>query len=409
MTNMKRVMSMDSSSKYIHQQLGLREGSIIVLKIGTSSLIKDKQETLNISALANICQVVRELHDQGNKVVLVSSGAVGVGCQELGITQRPSELSKKQALAAVGQVQLMRKYSENFKDLGMHCSQVLFTLDNWSSRQQNLNARNCFIELLEYGVVPIVNENDTVAVEQLRIGDNDTLSAQVATLIGADWLFLLTDVDCLYTSNPNTNPDAQPIHEVRDVADLQVDTSTKGTQWGSGGMVTKITAARMACAAGCRTVVCSSRDLSTISRIMKGEKKGTVFYPTDSNPKGKKRWILSIPSLGEVWLDDGAVAAVADKHRSLFAAGIIHVKGQFGHLDVIDICDKDGQIFAKAFSNFSSQDILLMKGRRSKDFPDKVASPLDCQEVCHRDNIVIVSALSTNGNSPNDSEIEEST
>eukprot|EP01024_Parvocaulis_polyphysoides_P055616 TRINITY_DN5717_c0_g1_i5.p1 TRINITY_DN5717_c0_g1~~TRINITY_DN5717_c0_g1_i5.p1 ORF type:complete len:299 (-),score=32.27 TRINITY_DN5717_c0_g1_i5:1616-2512(-) len=282
------VMKKSASMGYIHDQLGLT-GQIIVLKIGTSSLILDKQETLNITALANICQLVRELQDKGNKVVLVSSGAVGVGCQELGISQRPKEVSKKQALAAVGQVQLMRKYAENFKDLGMHCSQVLLTLDNWSSRQQYLNARNTFKELLEYGVIPVVNENDTVAVEQLRIGDNDTLSAQVATLVGADWLFLLTDVDCLYTSNPNTNPDAKPIHEVGDVRDLQVDTSTKGTQWGSGGMETKLTAARMACAAGTKTVICSSKDLQVIQRIMQGEKEGTVFLSHRSTIERSKK------------------------------------------------------------------------------------------------------------------------
>eukprot|EP01024_Parvocaulis_polyphysoides_P055614 TRINITY_DN5717_c0_g1_i1.p1 TRINITY_DN5717_c0_g1~~TRINITY_DN5717_c0_g1_i1.p1 ORF type:complete len:405 (-),score=46.92 TRINITY_DN5717_c0_g1_i1:1380-2594(-) len=396
------VMKKSASMGYIHDQLGLT-GQIIVLKIGTSSLILDKQETLNITALANICQLVRELQDKGNKVVLVSSGAVGVGCQELGISQRPKEVSKKQALAAVGQVQLMRKYAENFKDLGMHCSQVLLTLDNWSSRQQYLNARNTFKELLEYGVIPVVNENDTVAVEQLRIGDNDTLSAQVATLVGADWLFLLTDVDCLYTSNPNTNPDAKPIHEVGDVRDLQVDTSTKGTQWGSGGMETKLTAARMACAAGTKTVICSSKDLQVIQRIMQGEKEGTVFYPIEAQLKGRRRWILSIPVKGQICLDDGAVEAVQDKHRSLFAAGVVYVKGEFGHLDAVDLCDKDGLIFAKGLANFSSQDLIQMKGKRS-DQIKKIRESRNQEEVCHRDNIVIVTSQSSSSDSSSGSE-----
>eukprot|EP01026_Neomeris_dumetosa_P002946 TRINITY_DN10806_c0_g2_i4.p1 TRINITY_DN10806_c0_g2~~TRINITY_DN10806_c0_g2_i4.p1 ORF type:complete len:393 (+),score=45.93 TRINITY_DN10806_c0_g2_i4:116-1294(+) len=392
---MNEALRKTYSFGFIHDSLGL-QGQIVVLKIGTSSLIIDKQETLNITALANICQVVRELQDKGNRVILVSSGAVGVGCQELGISVRPTEVSKKQALAAVGQVQLMRKYSENFKDLGMHCAQVLLTLDNWSSRQQYLNARNTFKELLEYGVVPVVNENDTVAVEQLRIGDNDTLSAQVATLAGADWLFLLTDVDCLYTANPNTNPDALPIHEVQDISQLDVDTNSKGTQWGSGGMVTKLTAARMACAAGCKTVICSSSDLRVISRIMEGAKEGTVFHSMEGNLKGRKRWILSIPAVGQIWLVDGAVNAVGNKHRSLFAAGIVFVKGDFGHLDAVDLCNKEGVIFAKSLVNYSSQDLILMKGKRTQEFQEILEVQNNQEEVCHRDNIVVVTNHSEN-------------
>eukprot|EP01023_Acetabularia_acetabulum_P006784 TRINITY_DN12860_c0_g1_i1.p1 TRINITY_DN12860_c0_g1~~TRINITY_DN12860_c0_g1_i1.p1 ORF type:complete len:400 (-),score=60.42 TRINITY_DN12860_c0_g1_i1:531-1730(-) len=399
---MTRAMQLQKSSSfgYIHDQIGL-SGQIIVLKIGTSSLILDKQETLNITALANICQIVRELRDRGNKVVLVSSGAIGVGCQELGLSQRPTEVSKKQALAAVGQVQLMRKYAENFKDLGMLCSQVLLTLDNWSSREQYLNARNTFKELLEYDVIPVVNENDTVAVEQLKIGDNDTLSAQVATLVEADWLFLLTDVDCLYTSNPHSDPEAKAIHSVSDVRELQVDTSMKGTQWGSGGMVTKLIAARMACAAGCHTVICSSKDLRVIQRIMEGEKEGTVFYPIEGNLKGRKRWILSIPVNGQIWVDDGAVVAVQEKHRSLFAAGIVYVKGEFSEMDSVDLCDKDGLIFAKALVNYTTQELIQIKGKRSKDIQHILQSHTQ-KEVCHRDNVVILTAQSdSDGNDSN--------
>lgn len=257
-----------------------------VIKVGTSSLIRSDTKALNLSSLASLVETVRDLKDLGFNVVVVSSGAVGVGCQRLRLPNKPTELAKKQALAAVGQIHLMRYYDDLFTALGLTCSQVLLTLDNLATRSQYINARNTFYELLRYGTIPIINENDTVAVAQLRFGDNDTLSAQVATLVEADWLFLLTDVDALYTGNPNTDPTAEPVREVDDVHDLTVDTKQAGTQWGTGGMATKLTAAGIATAAGCRMAICHFRNPGAILDIIAGEDNiGTVFNPLSESLK----------------------------------------------------------------------------------------------------------------------------
>ncbi|KDD74279.1 hypothetical protein H632_c1435p0, partial [Helicosporidium sp. ATCC 50920] len=189
---------------------------ICVIKVGTSSLIRPDMGTLNLSSLAGLVELVRDLKTLGFNVILVTSGAAGVGCQRLGLSKKPAEVSKRQALAAVGQIHLMRHYDDLFAALGLKCAQVLLTLDNLAVRSQYVNARSTFFELLRFDCVPIVNENDTLAVEELRFGDNDTLSAQVAALVGASWLFLLTDVDALYSGNPHVDPQAKRIPEVED-------------------------------------------------------------------------------------------------------------------------------------------------------------------------------------------------
>lgn len=194
---------------------------IVVIKIGTSSLLRSDLSCINLSSIARICETVKELRTEGHRVVLVSSGAIGVGCQKMGLAERPAKLAQRQAVAAVGQIHLMRYYQDFFAALGLTCAQVLLTLNNLSDRGPYLNARNTFQELLAYDTIPIVNENDTIAVEEIRFGDNDTLSSQVATLVRADWLFLLTDVDSLYTANPASHPEAVPIPEVHDITKLQ--------------------------------------------------------------------------------------------------------------------------------------------------------------------------------------------
>ncbi|GAX75186.1 hypothetical protein CEUSTIGMA_g2630.t1 [Chlamydomonas eustigma] len=187
---------------------------VIVIKVGTSSLVNPEKQRLNISNLARIIETVKALRNMGHHVVIVTSGAVGVGCHRLRLASKPTQLAKKQALAAVGQVHLMKFYEDFLNAVGLTCAQVLVTLDNLADRGQYINVRNTFTELMAYGVVPVVNENDTVAVQELRFGDNDTLSAHVAALVQANWLFLMTDVDYLYTSNPKNDPNAKPIYEV---------------------------------------------------------------------------------------------------------------------------------------------------------------------------------------------------
>jgi len=372
-------------------QIFLKRGStpIVVIKVGTSSLIRPEKHTLNLSSLAGIVEVIRSLRDEGYNVVLVSSGAVGIGCQRLSLNVRPTEVSKKQALAAIGQVHLMRFYEDLFSAMGMTCAQVLLTQENLSNRSQYINAKNTFQELLSYGAVPIVNENDTVAIEQLRIGDNDTLSAQVATLIGADWLFLMTDVNALYTSNPNSDPNAQPIHSVPSLSKLAVDTSMKGTQWGTGGMATKLTAARMATAAGCRMVICHYSEPRNVLKIINGEEIGTIFHPLNNPISSRKRWILGVPVRGSLWLDDGAVKAVRDRKKSLFTAGIFKTEGDFGAQDAVSLCDSDGAEFARGLVNYDKDEVDLGKGLSSKDFIDKLGF-VGQEEVVSRTNICLL-------------------
>ncbi|BDA41832.1 Glutamate 5-kinase at N-terminal half [Coccomyxa sp. Obi] len=362
----------------------------IVIKVGTSSLVRPQQNTLNLSNLARLCEVVRDLNADGHKVVIVSSGAVGVGAQRLGLGARPKDLSQKQALAAVGQVHLMRFYDDFFSALGLTCAQVLLSLGNLANRGQYLNASNTFTELFNYGTVPVVNENDTVAVEELRIGDNDTLSAQVATLVRADWLFLLTDVPSLFTANPSTDPTAEPIHEVHDIAALQVDTSVPGTQWGTGGMATKLTAARLATAAGCHMVICQGSQPEQISAILRGERAGTVFYPHLQALKGRKRWILSVPVKGTLLMDTGAVRAVIERSKSLFSAGIVGVSGDFNAQDAVQLCDANGTELGRGLCNYSAAEVDRIKGKSSKDFVTELGY-LGEEEIVHRDNICLLS------------------
>eukprot|EP00878_Enallax_costatus_P014066 GHUV01014710.1.p1 GENE.GHUV01014710.1~~GHUV01014710.1.p1 ORF type:complete len:460 (+),score=92.12 GHUV01014710.1:380-1759(+) len=362
---------------------------IIVIKIGTSSLINEQYGTLNLSSLSRICEVVRELHSKGHYVIIVSSGAVGVGCQRLGLTSRPTKIAQKQALAAVGQVHLMRYYEDILNALGLRCAQVLLTLDNLADRSQYINARNTFTELLAYGAIPVVNENDTVAVQELRFGDNDTLSAQVATLVEADYLFLMTDVDALYTANPKLDPSATPIHEVEDISSLTADTSTAGTQWGTGGMVTKLTAARIATAAGCCLVICTSQKPEGIVEILNGARQGTKFFPLQNALKGRKRWLLAVPVRGSIWMDDGAVHAIRDRHKSLFPVGVIKVVGEFSAQDAVSLCDASGHEFARGLSNFDSKEVNLMKGRHTNDLPDILGYHTE-GELIHRGNLALL-------------------
>ncbi|KAL4443699.1 hypothetical protein ABPG75_011436 [Micractinium tetrahymenae] len=377
----------------------------VVIKVGTSSLIRAEQGSLNLSSLASITETVRDLKAQGFNVIIVSSGAVGVGCQRLRLAVRPDSLAQKQALAAVGQVHLMRYYDDLFSAVDMKCAQVLLTLDNLANRSQYICAKNTFEELLRLGAVPIVNENDTVAVQELRIGDNDTLSAQVATLVQADWLFLLTDVPNLFTANPNTDPTAQPIYEVADLSKLHVDTSTRGTQWGTGGMATKLTAGRIATAAGCRMVICSAAEPGNILKIIAGERIGTLFHPTPAPIRGRKRWILSVPVRGEVWLDEGARRAVQDRKKSLFSAGIVHTTGDFEAQDAVRLCTSQGEEFARALINYSHEEVAKVQGLSSKEFA--VALGYNGQEeICHRANICLLVAHHDDSDADRDSEHE---
>lgn len=254
----------------------------IVVKIGTSSLTQPDSKQLALSTIATLAETLSQLRRQGHGVILVTSGAVGVGCVLLGLTERPRALALKQAAAAVGQSRLMRVYDDLFTTLQQPIAQILITHRELVQRSHYLNVYKTFQELLELGVIPVVNENDAVAAEELKLGNNDSLSALLASLVKADWLFLLTDVDRLYSADPRSIPDAQPItlvSSIKELEELQVQLGTQGSHWGTGGMVTKISAARIAAAAGVRTVITEGKYPRNIEKILQGEPIGTYFEP----------------------------------------------------------------------------------------------------------------------------------
>ncbi|MES1021483.1 glutamate 5-kinase [Gloeocapsa sp. BRSZ] len=363
----------------------------LVVKIGTSSLTQPETGQLALSTIAMLAEVLTQLRRQGHKVVLVSSGAVGVGCARLGLVERPKAIALKQAVAAVGQGRLMRVYDDLFTTLQQPIAQVLLTRSDLMERSRYLNAYNTFQELLGLGVIPVVNENDTVAVEELKFGDNDTLSALVASLIEADWLFLLTDVDRLYSADPRFVPDAKPITLVENIAQLtHLQVGDRGSQWGTGGMVTKVTAARIATAAGVRTAITEGRSPYNITRILQGEPLGTQFEPQPQPTNARKRWIAYglIPA-GKLYLDSGAITAIIQGGKSLLAAGISTVEGEFDSQEAVQLCDQHGNEIARGIVNYSSNELKRIRGQHSKEI-SAILGYEGAETVVHRDNLVLI-------------------
>jgi glutamate 5-kinase len=336
----------------------------IVIKIGTSSLTKPDTGDLRLAAIARLVEVVVQLQRLGHRVVLVSSGAIGVGCTRLGMTDRPSRIAAKQAIAAVGQGRLIRIYDDFFAAFAQPVAQVLLTRNNLILRHHYIKVFDTFNELLQMGIVPIVNENDTVATDEIKFGDNDTLSALVASLIESDWLFLLTDVECLYSANPHQDKTAVPIPAVsydqlqtmikldlvgdrpaptppakldsdknlsnRTNQSNQLNQSNQSNKWGTGGINTKLAAAKIAATAGVKTVISLGSDPDRILAILQGQQFGTTFEPLPRAVNARKRWIAyGLVPAGKLILDAGAVQALEKSGRSLLPAGITQIVGKF--------------------------------------------------------------------------------
>jgi glutamate 5-kinase len=363
--------------------------STLVIKIGTSSLTNPETGQLALATIASLVEVICQLRQQGYPVVLVSSGAVGLGCTRLRLEERPRTVALKQAVAAVGQGRLMRIYDDFFSSLQQPIAQVLLTRGDLCDRNRYINASNTFQELFSLGVVPIVNENDTIAVDELKFGDNDTLSALVAGLVEADWLFLLTDVDRLYSADPRTQPDAQPITYVENIEELAQVQVGNPSRWGTGGMATKIIAAEIATGAGIRTVITQGNTPDNIGRILAGEEIGTQFSPQGPPINARKRWIAHalVPS-GMLWLDAGATEAIIKFGKSLLAAGIVAIKGDFNSQESVQVCDAKGQEIARGLVNYSSAELQQIQGKRSEEIPD-ILGYAGADTVIHRDNLVV--------------------
>lgn len=363
----------------------------LVVKIGTSSLSDLTTGKLALSTIASLVETLTYLRSQGHNVVLVSSGAVGIGCERLKIGERPRKIAKKQAVAAVGQGRLIRVYDDLFTSLEQPIAQILLTRQDIINRSSYVNIFNTFKELFELGVIPIVNENDTVAIDELKFGDNDTLSALVANLVEANWLMILTDVDRLYSADPRVVPNAKPIVLVNseDFAQLEVNAGSKGSQWGTGGMATKLSAARIATSAGVRTVITQGKYPQNILKILQGELLGTQFEPANRSEKARKRWIAnSLIPMGKLYLDSGAVQAICERGKSLLPAGIIKVEGNFVAADPVQLCDQQGQEIARGLVNYSSSEVEQIRGQQSAQIAT-VLGYLGSETVVHRDNLVI--------------------
>ncbi len=367
-----------------------KQSQTIVVKIGTSSLTQPTGK-IAIATIASLVETLSYLRSLGHRVVLVSSGAVGVGCARLNLTERPRKMALKQAVAAVGQGRLMRIYDDLFSSLQQAIAQVLLTRRELVERNTYVNASNTFRELLDLGVIPIVNENDTVAIDELKFGDNDTLSALVASLVQADWLFLLTDVDRMYSADPKTVPDAQPIKLVsnEEFDQLQIDAGSSGSPWGTGGMATKLAAARIATSTGVRTVITQGKQPQNIIDILQGKDLGTQFEPQPQTDNARKRWITyGLIPMGKLYLDRGAVKAITHQGTSLLPAGIIAIEGEFSASDAVQLCNKEGVELGRGLVNYSSNEIQQIKGHHST----KIASILgydSSDTVVHRNNLVM--------------------
>lgn len=364
----------------------------VVVKIGTASLTNEETGFPKPEILGEISEAFSYMIKKGVKPVLVTSGAIGLGLKPLGFKKRPKSITLKQAAAAVGQGLLMHIYSQFFSLLDIKIAQILLTREDIINRERYINAQKTFETLLQKGIIPIVNENDVVAVEEIKFGDNDTLSAIVSTIIDADMLIILTTTDGIYTKDPTIHKDAKKIKVVRNFTDdlfSYVD-GTK-TKLGVGGMETKIMAAKIATSVGVKVVIGSgNKPYRTIVGAIEGKDVGTLFFPKEKHLDSRKRWILyGLTPKGEIIIDDGAKMAIKEKGKSLLAAGIVCVKGNFERGDTVKVMDKDGNFIGQGIVKYSSEVLRTIKGKKTKEI-EKLLGSLPFKEVIHRDDLSIL-------------------
>ena len=370
-----------------------RASRTLVVKIGSSTLI-DKKGRLDRQYLHNLARQLEELREMGWAPIVVSSGAIAVGLNELGIKERPHDVPSLQAAASVGQGVLSTAYAEIFEEYGMLTSVVLLTRHDTASRHAYLPARDALNRLLDFGVVPIVNENDTTSVEEIKFGDNDTLSAIVACLVKADHSVIFSDVKGLYDANPNDNPQAKLISRVdRVTEDIMGVAGGVGSKVGSGGMVTKIRAARVLMVAGIPLTVCEGHEPDALVRIAKGEPVGTLFSASFKPHEitGYKLWIaLGDSAKGSIVVDDGAKMALKERGKSLLCVGVSSVQGFFEAGDIVDIRDLSGHLFARGKVNASADEIDLARGYSTQQMRrNRLLAGMADKPIIHRDELVV--------------------
>lgn len=359
----------------------------IVVKIGSSSLIYPTGRP-NLAQMESLVRQLADLHNQGKEMLLVTSGAIGVGLNRLGYARRPKTIPEKQAAAAVGQGILIHIYEKFFAEYNVPVGQVLLTREDFADRKRFLNARNTMYTLLRIGVLPIINENDTVAVEEIKLGDNDNLAAQVGGLVDADLLIMLSDIDGFYEGDPSAGP-ARLIPEVKEITP-QLEQIAAGTKnkLGTGGMITKLQAARIAMHSGIIMVLASAAEKDVVRRVVSGEPLGTVFWPSE-RLENKKRWIAYSSTVhGKIYVDEGAAAALLYKGKSLLPSGVVQVEGDFEIGNTVSIHGPDGNEIARGITNFSAAEVNAIKGAKTKEI-ERLLGHKGYEEVVHRNNMVL--------------------
>jgi len=363
----------------------------IVIKIGSRVLTADG-EGLDDAFLAALANEVARQREKGREVIIVSSGAVAAGVKALGLTTtRPRTIPQKQAAAAVGQSKLMQAYEQAFSGHGLKVAQILLTRDDLANRLRFLNARAALDALLECGVVPVINENDTVVVDEIKFGDNDNLSALVTSLVEAHLLVILTDIDGYYDADPRSNPDARLVPLVKAVTrEVERAAGSSGSSVGTGGMITKLAAAKRVGRYGVPTLIINGRKPETLAAALAGDEVGTLFLPSGDSLSRRKHWIAyTLRPRGRIVVDTGAVAALSRRGKSLLPSGVVRVEGEFDRGACVLVCGLDGTEFARGIVDYSRQELEKICGCRSSEI-EKCLGYRYGDEIIHRDNLVIL-------------------
>jgi glutamate 5-kinase len=367
----------------------LKKAKRVVVKIGSGVLAGDNG--IDSSFLDGLASDIAALRAKKLEVVIVSSGAVAAGRTVLGLSDRPKTLPQKQAAAAIGQSRLMRAYEEAFSGYDLKVAQILLTRDDLANRRRFQNARGTLDTLLSYGIIPVINENDTVVVDELKFGDNDNLSALVTNLVEAQLLLIMTDIDGLYTADPRSNPDATLISQVRVITrEMERGAGGSGTSVGTGGMATKLAAAKKVVKSGGAAIVFAGKEKGNLTRIMAGEPVGTLFLPAGESLNRRKHWIAyTLRPTGSIHVDAGAREVLARHGKSLLPSGIAKVEGRFDRGDCVKIVAPDGAEFARGIVDYSSQEVEVIRGHKSSDI-EKLLGFRYGDDVIHRDNLVLL-------------------
>ena len=362
----------------------------IIIKVGSSSLVNEDL-SINQPVIVNIMQSFKELQEKGINVALVSSGAIASGMHELGLVKRPKEMPLKQACAAIGQSKLMEAYNKAAEIYGLKTGQILVNHDDFQIRKRMNYLSDTLDAMFKQNVIPIINENDALAVDEIKVGDNDTLASLISPMINADLLILFSDIDGLFDKNPKIYPDAKLINLVSKIdSDIKKMAGDKTSAVGTGGMQTKINAAKISTSAGANMIICNSNQIKNLCDIVSGKEIGTLFLAKENHISSREHWIIyKANSMGNVVIDDGLKNALKNKKVSILSKGITFVNGDFLKGMIIDVIDKKGKVIAKGITNYSSAEIRLIQGHESNELKS-ILGYESKSEVIHANDLVLL-------------------